>query len=184
MLVEIEYDKSVLEFVSAENGDVFDIGSFNGPDTESNDKVLTWQNGTLTQNITETGKLAVLKFKVKEEATVGSYEIVFKCRGEKYEAIDSEMNAVNVIADASKVTIVKFFFGDVDGNDKVDSSDALQLRRYLAKWEAYGNIHTDAANLDMDDAVTLRDITILQCHIAGWRGYETLPITEEILPIP
>lgn len=184
MLVEIEYDKSVLEFVSAENGDVFDIGSFNGPDTESNDKVLTWQNGTLTQNITETGKLAVLKFKVKEEATVGSYEIVFKCRGEKYEAIDSEMNAVNVIADASKVTIVKFFFGDVDGNDKVDSSDALQLRRYLAKWKAYGNIHTDAANLDMDDAVTLRDITILQRHIAGWRGYETLPITEEILPIP
>lgn len=182
MLVEINYDKTALEFVSAENGNVFDIGSFDGPDRDSDYKVLTWQNGTLTRNITETGKLAVLKFRIKDEAAVGNYEIAFKCNSEKYEALDAEMNAVNVIADTSKVTIVRFFYGDVNGNDKVDSSDALQLRRYLAKWKGY-IVNAEAADLDLDEKITLRDITILQRHIAGWKGYEKLPVTAETLPI-
>ncbi len=180
MLVELEYDKDILEFVSAENGNVFDSSSFDGPDTESDYKVLTWQNGVLKQNITKTGKLATLKFKIKDEAAVGETEIKFLCDSDKYEAIDAKGDAVTVTSENAKITIIKFFYGDVDGNNNVDSSDVLHLRRYLAKWKGYA-VNAEAADLDLDEKITLRDITILQRHIAGWMGYEKLPIVDETL---
>ena len=182
MLVELDYDKSILEFVSAENGEVFSDESFTGTQEESETQVLSWINGTSKENITATGKLAILKFRIKNEAAAGNYEISFKCSSEKYEAIDAEMNAVNVTANPAEVTVVNFYYGDVDGNDSVDSSDVLWLKRYLAKWKGY-TINEEAADLDSDEAVTLRDITILQRYIAGWTGYDKLPVTEVTLPV-
>ncbi len=180
MLVELEYDKGVLEFVGAENGNVFDIGSFDGPDTESDYKVLSWQNGVLKQNIIKTGKLATLKFKIKDASPTGETEIKFLCDSNKYEAIDVKGDAVTVTSENAKVNVINFYYGDVDGNNNVDSSDVLHLRRYLAKWKGYA-ANAEASDLDLDEKITLRDITILQRYIAGWTGYEKLPIVDETL---
>ncbi len=182
MLVELDYNKDILEFVSAENGEIFDAESFEAPDATNDSKVLLWENGTLTQNIAKTGKLATLKFKIKDDAAIGETKIKLLCDSSKYEAIDIRGNAVTVTADAAAVNVVNFYYGDVDGNNNVDSSDVLHLRRYLAKWNGY-TINEEAADLDLDEAVTLRDITILQRHIAGWSGYATLPVTEDTLPV-
>ena len=56
----------------------------------------------------------------------------------------------------------------------------LQLRRHLAKWKGY-TVNAEASDLDLDKKITLRDIAILQRHIAGWTGYEKLPIVDETL---
>lgn len=184
MLLELEYDKDVLEFVSAENGDVFPSESFLAPSTDADDsKVLSWQNSTLKEDIRAIGTLATLTFKIKENAPAGETKINFLCDEARKGAIDVHGNDVAVTSNSAVVNVIAFYYGDVDGNDKVDTADALILRRYLAKWKAYGNIHTDAADLDKDDAVSLRDLTILERHIAGWKGYETIPVTDKILPI-
>lgn len=184
MLLELEYDKDVLEFVSAENGDVFPSESFLAPSTDADDsKVLSWQNSTLKEDIRAIGTLATLTFKIKENAPAGETKINFLCDEASKGAIDVHGNDVAVTSNSAVVTVMAFYYGDADGNDKVDTADALILRRYLAKWKAYGNIHTDAADLDKDNAVSLRDLTILERHIAGWKGYETLPVTDKILPI-
>ena len=180
MLLELEYDKDILTFMSAENGNVFDSSSFDGPDTESDYKVLSWQNGVLKQNITKTGKLATLKFKIKDASPTGETEIKFLCDSNKYEAIDIKGDAVTVTSENAKVNVINFYYGDVDGNNNVDSSDVLHLRRYLAKWKGYA-ANAEASDLDLDEKITLRDITILQRYIAGWTGYEKLPIVDETL---
>ncbi len=188
MLVQLDYDKNVLEFISAENGEVFDVNSFIGPQEktegqgESEAKTLYWQNGTLTENVTKTGKLATLKFKIKDDAAVGKTKIRFLCDGGKYEAIDAKGDVVIVTANDATVEVVDFYYGDIDGNDKIDVSDVLRLRRYFAKWNGY-TINPKAADLDSDGQTTLRDVTILERYIAGWRGYENLPMLDSPLPI-
>lgn len=188
MLVQLDYDKNVLEFISAENGEVFDGNSFIGPQEkaegqgESGAEILSWQNGTLTENVTKTGKLARLKFKIKDDAAVGKTKIRFLCDGGKYEAIDAKGDVVIVTANDATVEVVDFYYGDIDGNDKIDVSDVLRLRRYFAKWNGY-TIDPKAADLDSDGQTTLRDVTILERHIAGWRGYENLPMLDSPLPI-
>ena len=189
MLIELDYNSDVLEYVSATNGEVFSDGSFNAPNASNSSKVLLWQNGDLTKNIKKTGKLATLTFNIKEGANPSDYEIAFKCDGEKYEAIDAEMNALNVATNSAKVKVVEFIYGDVDDDGRVDATtDVLQLKRYIARWDGY-TVNERNSNLDGDTTedgkplITLRDLTILQRHVAGWKQYQTLPMMDETLPL-
>lgn len=180
MLLELDYDKDLLEFVDAENGDVFPSSSFMAPNADTdNVKVLSWQNSTLTDDIRTTGKLVTLTFKIKETAPAGETKIHFLCDDTKKQALNACGDSVKVISSDATVNIVEFYYGDVDDNDKVDSSDALYLRRYLARWKSYQNMNEKAADVDCDGAITLRDLTILERYIAGWAGYEILPVTTE-----
>ncbi len=85
------------------------------------------------------------------------------------------------------VNVVDFLYGDVDNDKKVDTSDILQLKRYIAKWDGY-TINEKNANLDGDTAedgnplITLRDLTILQRHLAGWKDYKVLPFVDDEMP--
>ena len=187
MMIELEYDSDVLEYVSATNGEVFSDGSFDAPNSTNSSKVLIWQNGTLTKNITKTGKLATVTFKVKDEAKVGESKISFLCDSKKYEAIDAKGDAVIVTSNDAVVNVVDFLYGDVDNDKKVDSTDILVLKRYIAKWDGY-TINMKNANLDGDTTedgeplITLRDLTILQRHLAGWKDYKVLPFVDDEMP--
>ncbi len=90
-------------------------------------------------------------------------------------------------------TIPKHVYGDVNRDGEVNAVDALVLKRYQAKWDGYDGIDRLAAdvnadgtlNLDgssnPDDAITLNDLIFLERHLAGWAGYETLPVTKSDL---
>ena len=184
MMVEVDYDKDVLEYVSASNGDVFPTNSFLPPNVAEDDgKVLSWQNSALKENINTAGKLATLTFRIKDSASAGETSISFICDKSKNEALNVLGESVAVVTNAAKVNVINFYYGDVDNNDRVDAADVFYLRRYLAKWKNYTNIPLNAVDLDADGLVTMRDLTILERHIAGWKGYGTLPITSEQLPI-
>lgn len=65
--------------------------------------------------------------------------------------------------------------GDLGGDGKIDSSDALYLRRAIAGWDGY-ELNFSAADINADEKLTVDDIMYLERHIAGWKGYETLPV--------
>lgn len=184
MLLELKYDDNSLELISAENGEIFGKSSFLAPENNSGDaKVLLWQNSTITDNISTTGELAVLKFKIKDNTKPGESRIDIICDYDKNETIDIWGESVEVETNAATVNIREFAYGDVDNDGSVDLVDALRLKRYLAKWQGYNLTEARAADLDGDGKITLRDMTILERHIAGWSKYAELPVRQGILPL-
>lgn len=184
MKVEVIYDKDVLEYIGASNGDVFPTNRFWPPNVAEDDgKVLSWQNSTLIENVNSTGKLATLTFRIKDSASAGETSIGFICDKSQNEALNVLGESIAVVTNAAKVNVINFYYGDVDNSDKIDAADVLYLRRYLAKWKNYTKIPLDAVDLDADGKVTIRDLTILERHIAGWNGYETLPVLDAQLPV-
>ena len=69
--------------------------------------------------------------------------------------------------------------GDLSGDGKIDSSDALYLRRAIAGWDGY-ELNFSAADINANEKMTVDDIMYLERHIAGWQGYETLPVQNPI----
>ncbi|MBQ4136966.1 MAG: dockerin type I repeat-containing protein [Clostridia bacterium] len=67
-------------------------------------------------------------------------------------------------------------FGDVNGDEIVDSNDSVVLARFLAKWTGYTEINEDNSNLNQDTVVDSSDSVILARYLAKWSGYEVLPI--------
>lgn len=72
-----------------------------------------------------------------------------------------------------------YFFGDADGNKRVDYSDVLYMKRYLAEWKNYQNI-SETADTNGTDDVEMDDLIILERHIAGWSGYAMLPYVDNL----
>ena len=70
-----------------------------------------------------------------------------------------------------------YYFGDADGNKKVDAADALYLKRHLADWEGYREL-AEKTNVSWMDETSPANLMILERHIAGWKDYEMLPYTD------
>lgn len=61
--------------------------------------------------------------------------------------------------------------GDVSGDGKVDTKDAMLLTRYVNGWEGV-SLDTAAADLDGSGKVDTKDAMILTRAVNGWEGYE------------
>ncbi len=62
--------------------------------------------------------------------------------------------------------------GDLDGNGQVEAADRMILARFIAGWDEYSDIDTDAADIDGNGKVTPKDRMILSRYIDGWAGYD------------
>ena len=180
--VTLDYNTDVLELVNATNGTVFSSDSLLELDlTNNKTHVLSWQNSKLKENITTTGKLATLKFKIKDTAAAGPTTINFLCDSDNDEVQDVKGESMIVNTTAGSVKVIAC--GDVDADgEEIGIADVTRLRRYVAKWTGY-TVNEDTSDLDGNGKITLRDVTILERYIAGWTGYETLPMTTSPLPI-
>lgn len=65
--------------------------------------------------------------------------------------------------------------GKFIGTGRINSADALYLRRSLAGWENY-NVNLENADINQDGVIDKADVIALERHIAGWKGYKTLPV--------
>ena len=187
MQLELDYDDDLLDFVSVSNGDIFTDESFLPPDSNNTIKVLSWQNSELKENITATGNLATLKFKINDDAykKLNFNELIgikFICDCDEEDAIDIYGNSLLVQEFGTSIRVLDYLYGDVNDDDLIDISDVMQLRRYIAKWNNY-SVNTSASDLDGNGKITLRDVTILERYLACWTGYEVLPMSTNSLPI-
>ena len=57
--------------------------------------------------------------------------------------------------------------GDVDGNKKVNASDARKVLRYVAGLEQLNSTQLKAANVDGNKSVTATDARRILRHVAG-----------------
>lgn len=120
-------------------------------------------------NVEKTGTLATLTYTVTAE----SYEIVDTLpitvslgQGNCY---DKDKNLIVVII--SPIEVTTYLPGDINDDGKVNATDVLLLRRYLANWKNV-TINLDAADVNRDGKVNATDVLLLRRYLANWTGVE------------
>ena len=111
-----------------------------------------------------------------------SGEAIANANGKTYKLssddIDQEIYCV-VVAENSlgqiksnvinNVVMGEYIVGDLTNDGRVNNSDMIFLRRYLAGWNV--TINEQAANIDGKGGINNSDAIYLARHLAGWSGY-------------
>lgn len=175
MCLSVAYD-SILTLTAVQDMDVLG-NAVHSPEYTANPYQLFWNNPIATENYEVTGTVAVLTFKIADDAAEGNYTVAVSYG--VYGIINVDAEEVPFTINNGAATVVHILVGDIDG-DGVPATprDAMVLERYIARWPGYDiQTYLDAADLDSDGIpATPRDAMTLARHIAGWPGYEILPI--------
>lgn len=105
------------------------------------------------------------------DVEVGEYTIRFEKAGNF-----TTESSVKITNSAVVNNAVLDVIADVNGDNKLDSSDVTLLTQYFAGYNV--TLSTELADVDGNGKVTRKDAMILARHLAGWEGYE-LPYTGE-----
>ena len=162
----VGYDPAVLELVDATAGDFVVEEEENvtvaspsfGP--LENPFVINWLDALATENNTQTGILANLTFKIKEDAT-GSTEISLFVN--ENDVFGKDYKNVPVLCDAGVVTVKNHIPGDVNDDGDVNVRDLGLLQQYLNDYDVTLNL--DAADVTGDGEVNVRDYGLLQQYL-------------------
>lgn len=93
--LKLQYDSSVMALSEIRDGKI--MGSNSSSDNlKSIPYVLSWENDTVTENITKTGTLVTLVFKINADAPTGSYPIELNYNKDNYDIMDVNMAAVEI----------------------------------------------------------------------------------------
>ena len=95
----------------------------------ANPYILAWGDGMLENNITKTGKVAVVCFKVLDSVSGNSIPVELIPDS----ACDMDGNDVEFSTVNGKITFSSIP-GDVNNDGQVKLNDAILLRRYVAGW--------------------------------------------------
>ena len=151
----LDYDESVLTLVSVENGDLFD--SF------TSDKNLTWDSAN---DVTANGKLATVSFKVSENAAEGEYLIKLIIR-ECYNSSEEDVNTVIESNGTVVVEVPSVLIGDVNGDGKVNTADAVQVLKYAAGMIQLDDRQNTLGDCNHDGKVNTADAVLILKYAAG-----------------
>ena len=69
----------------------------------------------------------------------------------------------------------KIQYGDVNSDGKINSKDAIYIKRYLAGWEMPEDTNIRNADVNVDGKVTEADFALLIKYVAGWYQEKKLP---------
>lgn len=118
-------------------------------------------------DISAEGTLATLTFAVSEQASDG-YVANVNITYNADDVYNGQFEKIALSVVNGSVTVHRGIPGDIDGDSKVDTKDAILLFRYIAGW----NVNVDLAALDVngDNKVDTKDAITLFRYIAGWEG--------------
>ncbi len=152
--LDVLFDADAFELVDVSNGAI--IENF------ASGAHLVWASA---ENVTKTGVLATLTFKVKSDAAADSYSISLACN-EAWNA--SDLAATIAIASGD---IKVMMYGDVNGDSKIDGKDSTRLLQYLANLNPFTGESTVevtlGADVNGDSKIDGKDSTRLLQYLAN-----------------
>jgi len=173
--LRIKFDTNAMTLV--EVLDAGNLGSTVHSDQLTSPYVLNWVNDTITNNITFNGDIVTLVFEVKDNATLGTYDIEVAYNYNDYDIYDVNGQKVKFFTVNGSVEVVDVLFGDANSDGSVNNLDRFVLTRYLGNWAGYTEetVNLAACDLNNDGSVNNLDRFILTRYLANWSGYEELP---------
>lgn len=118
-------------------------------------------------DISAEGTFATLTFDISEQALddyVANINITYNVD----DVYNGDYDNIALTVANGTVTVYHGVPGDIDGDSKVNTKDAILLFRYVAGW----SVDVDSAALDVngDNKVNTKDAVTLFRYVAGWDG--------------
>ncbi len=165
----LSYDER-LTLTNAVSGDAFSALAMTKPGRYQSPCQFTWDGLELSESDIKDGVFLTLTFEASEsienEATCDislSYD--------DGDIVDADLNPVSPTITNGKVSVIDFVYGDADGNNKVNTTDVILIRRFIAG--GYNTkINEKAANVNLDSKINMTDVIYIRRFIAG--GYDII----------
>ncbi|MCL2164766.1 MAG: chitobiase/beta-hexosaminidase C-terminal domain-containing protein, partial [Oscillospiraceae bacterium] len=134
---------------------------------------FAWRDGLAEIDNDNDGVIVNLKFKIIKDE-LGAYPITLTLFDDFI--TNSATNEVSFIGIAGFIEVIDFVSGDVNGDNRINFTDATLVERYAAGWDNITINDVRAADVNEDGRINFTDATLIERHAAGWSGYEILPM--------
>lgn len=157
----IDYDDTALEMTDFKFGDA--LASMNKGTSENYGNDYSFSMFSATADLTDCGTLAIIKFKVKEDAEDGEYPITITYDPD--DIFNLAGDCVNFEMELGAVMVNSCLLGDVNNDGKINMRDVVLLQQVVNGWDVSYN--KDATDYNGDGKTNMRDIVALQQYING-----------------
>lgn len=169
---QISYDAG-LTLVDAREGDAFSILTMTKPGRYVSPCKFTWDGQEIIPEDIKDGTILILQFRIDEHAVSGT-EYRVRVAYNDGDIVDGELNPVSVSITNGIVTALDYMPGDLNSDNKVNSTDVIIVRRYITG--GYDEtIKEAAADVNADSNVNSTDVILMRRYIAGGYDVELKP---------
>ena len=164
---ELKLDYSAdLTLVEVKSGEVMSGLTFTGPGKYVSGCKFIWDGQSVDSSGVMDGDILSLTFTVSEyAANEEELNVNITCEN----MIDADMNPIETSVTNGVVKIGNTMLGDVNGDSKINTTDIILTRRYLAGGYDV-EINQAAADVNGDAKVNTTDIILIRRYLAG--GYD------------
>ena len=172
----MKYDEG-LTLTDATAGDAFSSLVLTKPGKIQSPCKFVWDGQEITADDIKDGTILKLSFKVSDTAKSGeSYKISVSC--DAGDMVDADLNAVDVKTEDGEIGISAFTPGDLNEDNKINSTDVIMMRRQIAGGYEQ-TINEKACDVNEDGRINSADVILVRRYIAGGYGVNLGTTTEK-----
>lgn len=171
-VLKLSYD-SKMTLTNAKTGDAFSSLVMTKPGKFDSPCQFVWDGQELNAEDIADGTILHLTFEIAETAEVGDVlDIDIACDSGDF--VDTELNSVDVTLESGKISVMNYTPGDLNGDEKVNSTDVILLRRHIAGGYDI-TVNELAGDVNADSKVGSSDVILIRRYIAGGYGVTLKP---------
>lgn len=170
--LKFNYDRD-LKLVNASSGEAFSPLTMTRPGKYDSPCQFVWDGQDISDQDIKDGIILTLTFEVGEEAELGK-DLSINISYNEGDIIDRDLNPVNVNTVSGKLTVINYTPGDLNNDGKINTTDVILLRRFIAGGYAV-KVNEYAADVNEDGKKNTTDVILLRRYIAGGYGVDLKP---------
>lgn len=155
----VDYDNRALTMTDFEFGNAFE--SMHRASSRNYGSPYSMSMYSATDDLEDTGMIAVIKFKVNEDTEDGTYKINISY--DKDDIFNMAGNNVAVNVETGSVCVYSYKAGDINSDGNINMRDVVLLNQVINGWDVEYNSET--ADYNGDGKINMRDIVALQQYI-------------------
>ncbi len=159
--LSIDFDENVLEMTDFRFGEA--LSSMNKGTSEKYGSPYSFSMYSASADLEDCGTLAVIKFKVKENAENGEYPV--NITYDKDDIFNLNGDSVSFDVETGAVMLNSCLLGDINDDGKINMRDVVLLQQVINGWNVTYN--KEAVDYNGDGKTNMRDIVALQQYING-----------------
>ena len=160
--VDVIYSSADLELVSVSNGGLFEDSISTG-DTNANPLRISWYASD-SQNKTQSGTLAILKFRIRDNAICSRVSISYNPEN----MVDNNLQNQSFEISNGWVLVGDKKIGDTNSDNNVSIRDVTAIQRQLVELEDLSDEEFVLADTNGDGEINIADATHLQMFLAEY----------------
>ncbi|MBQ1947437.1 MAG: InlB B-repeat-containing protein, partial [Clostridia bacterium] len=163
----LTYDTE-LTLISAAAGDAFSPLTMTKPGQLVSGCTFVWDGQEIQAEDIKDGVILTLTFMLPETAESGAEYAVSMAYADG-DIVDGNINPVSVTIVNGGVEVIDYMYGDLNSDQKVNTSDVILLRRSIAGGYSQ-TINENAADVNLDAKKNATDVILMRRFIAGGYG--------------